>query len=147
MTAPPLPPADEYSGSSRPIVISSGLSGLPIGREVNEEDVHDLHDWQPPRHLVERLARRLAEENDVYTSVVRLAPPRCTDAATGASSQATCRKRASLDRSTTWQKRSGTSTTPGPTGWTGSGWLRGANPADPDHGVAGRGVRTQTIVP
>ena len=66
--------AEEYAGSKRPIVFASGLLGLPTGRKATEDDVHDPDLWLPPRFKAEILSKRLAEEQGVYTSVVRLAP-------------------------------------------------------------------------
>lgn len=66
--------AAEFAGSDRPVVIPSGLLGLPTGREATEEDVPEPHEALPPRSLAERLAKDLAHEQGVRTAVVRLAP-------------------------------------------------------------------------
>jgi nucleoside-diphosphate-sugar epimerase len=65
---------EEYAGSARPVVIPSGLLGLPTGRVATEQDAHDPHPWLPPRFKAEQLAFGLAEDHGVRTSVVRLAP-------------------------------------------------------------------------
>ncbi|GAA2902478.1 SDR family oxidoreductase [Pseudonocardia halophobica] len=66
--------AEELAGSDRPVVIASGLLGLPVGREATEEDLHEAHEGLPPRFRAELLAKEWARERGVYTSVVRLAP-------------------------------------------------------------------------
>lgn len=66
--------ARELAGSERPLVIASGLLGLPTGREATEEDVHEPHKGLPPRFRAERLAKEMAQEQGVWTAVMRLAP-------------------------------------------------------------------------
>ena len=66
--------AEEYAGTSRPIVGASGILGLPRDREVTEVDVHEAYDWLPPRDRAERLSKQFAETHGVMSSVVRLAP-------------------------------------------------------------------------
>lgn len=66
--------AEEYAGTSKPIVGASGILGLPQGREVTEEDVHEPYEWLPPRDRAERLSKQFAETQGVMSSIVRLAP-------------------------------------------------------------------------
>jgi nucleoside-diphosphate-sugar epimerase len=66
--------AEELAGSDRPVVIASGLLGLPVGREATEEDLHEVHEGLPPRFRAELLAKEWAREQGVCTSIVRLAP-------------------------------------------------------------------------
>lgn len=62
---------DALAGSTRPLLVTSGLAGLATGRATTEEDVAPLHTAFPRRS--ESAARELAARG-VHAAVVRLPP-------------------------------------------------------------------------